>query len=60
MRVTVTDETGERFSYDTAKESLCLHPSRAEVPAVVDALREAARFLGAGPAKLAPQNSEAG
>lgn len=45
MKVIVQDETGECFSYDTAKDSNCLHPSRAETPAVVDALKEATTFL---------------
>jgi hypothetical protein len=49
MKISVSDDKGECFSYDTAKDSMCLHPNKAETPAVVDALREATRFLAGGP-----------
>jgi hypothetical protein len=45
MRVIVQDETGERYSYDTNKDSLCLCPGRDEKPEVIEALREATAFL---------------
>jgi hypothetical protein len=46
MRVTVHNDDGsERFSYDTNKASPCLAPSQGMTPIVVDALKEATRFL---------------
>lgn len=50
MKISVIDDTGsECFSYDTDKNSNCLHPSQAETPKVVEALQEATRFLAGGP-----------
>lgn len=59
MRISVTDYIGreceEVFSYDTTMSSECTMPARAKAPALIDALREAARFLGAaGSDRLAP------
>jgi hypothetical protein len=45
MKISVSDDTGECFSYDTAKDSMCLHPNKAETPAVLNALLEATNFL---------------
>lgn len=45
MKIVVTDETGERFSYDTDKNANCLCPGRDEKPAVIEALSEALQFL---------------
>jgi len=46
MRVVVLDEKGlVCFSYDMAKSSMCAGPSRAETPNIVEALREATRFI---------------
>jgi hypothetical protein len=50
MKIQVTADDGSTaFEYDTAKQSNCLFPARAEVPAISDALQEAARFLGSAP-----------
>ncbi len=45
MIISVIDEAGERYSYDTNKASYCLFPSRGEVSFVAAALREALEFL---------------
>jgi hypothetical protein len=50
MKISVTGDAGEEmFSYDTNKDSNCLHPSQAETPAVIEALTEARRFLSGNP-----------
>ena len=49
MRIVVSDETGERFSYDTAKKTMCLMPGNDEKPAVIDAMDEALTFLRGTP-----------
>jgi len=55
MLISVKHRDGtEMFSYNTDKDTNCLHPARDEVPAVVEALKEAVHFLGGSqPAKEA-------
>jgi hypothetical protein len=49
MKVIVKDNDGvECFLYDTNKDSMCLGPARSEVPGIVEALREATKFLSCG------------
>lgn len=45
MRIVVSDGTGERYSYDTDKDSMCLYPAADEKPEVARALEEASAFL---------------
>ena len=53
MLVSVKGRDGsEMFSYSTEKDQNCLHPARHETPEVVEALKEAIRFLcGSGQAE---------
>jgi len=45
MKISVTSDNGECFSYDTNKDSMCLCPGADERAAVVAALEEARGFL---------------
>lgn len=46
MLITVGDETGEYFTYDTNKAMECLFPALEDKPRVAAALEEALTFLG--------------
>lgn len=47
MLISVKGRDGsEVFSYSTEKDQPCLHPAQHETPEVIEALKEAVRFLG--------------
>lgn len=48
MRVTVTDDNGDVYSYDTDHRE-CLFPAREAIPEIAVALKEATRFLMGNP-----------